>query len=132
MGNDLKTGLAVLAPVLPVGFKRDGKYMPLNPTVLVDTGAHGTVLNISHAANFGFSTDDLTEETYDAAGGPASFWAPKKPGLIEIQIGTGWHPLPSLRFGHGRMSLLGRDVIFSRFELRMTPGEFEFVRLPRQ
>jgi hypothetical protein len=131
-GNDVKTGLPVLAPMLPVGFKRDGKYMPLNPTILVDTGAHGTVLNISHAANLGFSAADLVEETYDAAGGPASFWAPKEPGLLEIRIGTGWHPLPTLKFGLSRVSLLGRDAIFSRFELRMTPTEFEFIPIAKK
>jgi len=131
MGNDLKTGLPVFLPMLPVGFKRDGKYMPLNPTMLVDTGAHGTVLNRSHAANLGFAADDLVAETFDAAGGPATFWAPKNPGLLEIKIGTGWHPLPNLKFAAGRLSLLGRDVIFSRFELRMTPTQFEFIRLPK-
>jgi hypothetical protein len=46
-------------PVLPVGFKRDGKFMSVNPTILVDTGADGTVLNLGLAANFGFGSDDL-------------------------------------------------------------------------
>jgi hypothetical protein len=33
-------------PLLPVGFRRKGKIMPVNPALLVDTGADGTVLNI--------------------------------------------------------------------------------------
>ena len=128
---DAKTGRQVFAPMLPVGFKRDGKFMSVNPTILVDTGADGTVLHMEHAANFGFDQGDLVEETYNSVGGPTPLWAPKNPGLLEIQIGTGWHPLPSLKFGQAPMSILGRDVIFNRFELHMTPGEFEFIRLPR-
>ena len=57
---------------------------------------------------------------------------PKNPGLVEIQIGRSWFPLPSLKFGVARASLLGRDLIFSRFELRMTPDEFEFIPLQKQ
>jgi hypothetical protein len=128
---DPKTGKEIRWPALPVGFKRDGKYMSVNPTILVDTGADGTVLNLAHAVNFGFEADDLVEETYSTAGGQTTLWAPKNPSLLEIQIGTGWHPLPSLKFGRAPMSVLGRDVIFSRFELRMTPTEFEFIRLHR-
>jgi hypothetical protein len=33
--------------------------------------------------------------------------------------------LPGLKFGTAKVSLLGRDLIFSRFQLRMTPTEFE-------
>jgi hypothetical protein len=34
-------------PMLPVGFKRNGRIMPVNPTILVDTGADGTLLNLA-------------------------------------------------------------------------------------
>ena len=43
-------------------------------------------------------------------------------------IGRTSVPLPSLRFGVAPVSLLGRDLIFSNFELRMTPNEFELIR----
>jgi hypothetical protein len=59
-------------------------------------------------------------------------YAPKSLGLIEIQIGRSWLRLPSLKFGMTPVSLLGRDLIFSRFELRMTPTEFELIPLPKK
>ena len=40
-------------PLLPAGFRRDGKILPVNPALLVDTGADGTVLNIGLAAHLG-------------------------------------------------------------------------------
>jgi hypothetical protein len=119
-------------PVLPVGFKRDGKFMSVNPTILVDTGADGTVLNLHLAGSFGFGPDDLEKETFSAVGGQTVLYSPKKAGLIEIQIGRSWFPLPSLKFGRAPVSLLGRDLIFSKFELRMTPTEFEFIPLPKR
>jgi hypothetical protein len=118
-------------PVLPVGFRRNGKIMPVNPTILIDTGADGTLLNLGLATRFGFKSADLEEENCTAVGGPTVLYVPKAPGLIEIQIGRSWVPLPSLKFGVARVSILGRDLIFSRFELRMTSTDFDLIPLKR-
>jgi hypothetical protein len=105
--------------------------MPVNPTILVDTGADGTVLNLDLAASFGFGPGDLEAKRFTAVGGQTTLYAPKNPGLIEIQIGRSWFRLPSLKFGVAPVSLLGRDLIFPRFELRMTPTEFEFIPMSK-
>ena len=121
-------------PLLPVGFRRDGKIMPVNPALLVDTGADGIVLNIALAAGLGFKATDLAEESSTAVGGHTVVYVPNRPDLneIQIQIGRTWYQLPSLRFGVAPVSLLGRDLIFSNFELRMTPNEFELIPLRRR
>jgi hypothetical protein len=121
-------------PLLPVGFRRNGKILPVNPALLVDTGADGTVLNVGLAAGLGFKSSDLAQESSKAIGGQAIVYVPSRPDLgeIQIQIGRTWFPLPSLRFGVAPVSLLGRDLIFSNFELRMTPSEFELIPLRRR
>jgi hypothetical protein len=46
----------------------------------------------------------------------------------EIELAGSWLPLPSLKFADQLLfPLLGRDIIFSRFELRMTSTHFELL-----
>jgi len=63
-------------PLLPVGFRRNGKILPVNPALLVDTGADGTVLNIGLADRLGFRSGDLAEESSTAVGGHTVLYVP--------------------------------------------------------
>jgi hypothetical protein len=51
---------------------------------------------------------------------------PKDLAGTEIEIGGKWYALPSLKFGKNvPISLLGRDLLFAHFDLKMTADEFE-------
>ena len=123
----------MLWPILQVGVRRNSVTMPVLPFLLVDTGADSTLLHLQMAATLGLATTDLVEQKSSCAGGETLIYAPKDLGSAEICIGGHWFRLPSLKFGASLpMSLLGRDVIFSHFELRMTSGEIELRPLPRR
>jgi hypothetical protein len=123
----LPNGSGGFWPLLPVGFKRNGKILPANPSLLIDTGADGTILNLGLAGLFGFRKADLEEVKGTVVGGQTAIYVPRTPGLLEIQLGRSWHSLPSLAFTATPVSLLGRDVIFSQFELYMTSTTFELI-----
>jgi hypothetical protein len=123
----------VLWPEIPVGFKRNGRILPFNTTVLVDTGADSTVLDLQYAPSFGFKVPDLEKEKYSVVGGAAFLYSAKAHELIEVQIGRSWLVLPTLKFAANQEpNLLGRDAIFPRLEMRMTSDEVEFVRATTQ
>ena len=114
------------APLLRVGFRRHGKIMSTDPLLLVDTGADGVLLNLALAKLMGFHDSDLVTEECKGANGLMTVHTPKNLAGTEIEIGGKWYPLPSLKFGKSvPISLLGRDLIFAHFDLRMTAGEFE-------
>lgn len=107
--------------------------MPFLPVLLVDTGADSTLLHVQMATQLGLSAGDLVEQKSTCAGGEILVHSPKDLGNAEICIGGNWLTLPTLKFGANLpMSLLGRDVLFARFELRMTSGEFELRPLPKR
>jgi hypothetical protein len=114
------------APLLPVRFRRDGEVMPAAPILLVETGADTTLLNVALAKRLGYAPADLVAETHKAASGVMTVQRPKSFAGLEIEIGRKWYPLPSVTFAADvPISLLGRDVIFTHFELRMTATSFE-------
>jgi hypothetical protein len=116
-----------------VGFRRNGAVLAVNPTLLVDTGADGTLLSLGLAKPLGFEAADLVEEECSTANGLTTLYKPKLADLIEIQIGSSWFALPSLKFGaRAPVSLLGRDLIFAHFELRMTSAEFELLPISKK
>ena len=50
----------------------------------------------------------------------------------DIEIDGVWLPLPSLKFADQILHpLLGRDIIFTYFELRMTKTDFELIWVNR-
>lgn len=118
------------APLLPVGLRRNGNVMATAPLLLVDTGADGTLLHFRWAKLLEFQDADLIEEECMGAGGTMIVYKPKDLARTEIEIGGAWFPIPSLKFGRlVPISLLGRDVIFSHFALRMTASHFELLPL---
>ena len=100
--------------------------MSTDPLLLVDTGADGVLLNLALAKLMGFHDSDLVTEECKGANGLMTVHTPNNLAGTEIEIGGKWYPLPSLKFGKSvPISLLGRDLIFAHFDLRMTAGEFE-------
>jgi hypothetical protein len=118
-------------PMLRVGIRRNGGVMSADTFLLVDTGADGTLLPLKMAKLLGFQDADLQPETCQSAAGRTVVHTPKNLDRIEIEIGSEWIELPSLKFSDGTYPLLGRDVIFAHFELRMTAEEFELRPLTR-
>jgi len=119
-------------PLLQIGIKRNGVVMPVEPLLLVDTGADGTLLHLQMAKTLGFQDTDLETEDSKAASGVTTVSVPKDPGKIEISVGGHWLLLPSLKFGASLpVPLLGRDFIVEHFELRMTADQFELRPLTK-
>jgi len=79
-----------------------------------------------HGETLGLSRD-LKPQQCRSAAGTTTVYAPKNLGLVEIDIEgrEEWIRLPSLAFANGTYPLLGRDVLFANFELRMTSDEIE-------
>jgi len=129
----LRNRRGVLWPEIPVGFKRNGRILPFNTTVLVDTGADSTVLDLLYAASFGLKVSELEKERYTVVGGAVFLYSTKPHELIEIQIGRSWLVLPTLKFTENQEpNLLGRDAIFPRLEMRMAAAEVEFLHATRK
>jgi predicted aspartyl protease len=106
--------------------------MPPSPILLVETGAYTTVMNVALARPLGFDPGDLVEERSKTASGVMIGHRPKRPADLEIEIGKRWYPLPGLLFARDvPISLLGRDLIFAHFELRMTATQFELRPLKK-
>ena len=114
--------------MLQVGIRRHGKVMSTVPILMIDTGADETMLHLTRATEMGYQEDDLIEETCSTAGGEATTYRPKDISRTELEIGGSWYQLPSLRFSPTvRCPLLGRNMIFDHFDLRMTPSTFELI-----
>jgi hypothetical protein len=57
-------------------------------------------------------------------------YRPKPSGRrgVEFQIGGTWFAVPGIQFGRRvPLSLLGRDMIFAHFDLRMTATDFHLL-----
>ncbi len=92
---------------------------------ILDTGADTTVLPFELVSLLGFSTSNLESINTNAVGGRTRTWRVKGDPGVEINIGGQWLKVPRLVFAERMPPLLGRDVIFTHFELRMTMGETE-------
>ena len=121
------------APLLRIGVRRRGVVIGTDLVVMVDTGADQTLLHLRWADLLGFNDADLVEESCKSASGPMTVYRPKPRSRlgVDFQIGDAWFSVPSLQFG-GKvpLSLLGRDMIFEHFDLRMTATDFHL--LPRK
>src|SRR5262245_48847252 len=91
-------GSGRLAPLLTAGFRRHGKMMTVNPLMLVDTGADGTVLPVYNAKLLGFKASDLVAEECVVAAGRITVHRPRDLRGTEIEMLERWLPLPSLAF----------------------------------
>lgn len=101
--------------------------------LMVDTGADTTLLHLRWARLMGFQDADLIEETCTSASGKMTVYRPRIHRGIEFEIGDTWFSVPSLQFGRDvPISLLGRDAIFTHFNLKMTPRDFELLPLPKK
>jgi hypothetical protein len=106
--------------------------MPTVPLLLVDTGADETLLHFRWAKLMGYEEPDLMAEESKAASGTMIVHRPKDLKRVELEIAGDWLSLPTLQFGKKlSISLLGRDMIFGHFELRMTGVDFELRRMRR-
>ena len=122
------TGKGRFAPLLTVGFRRRGHSLPVNPILLVDTGADGTVLPHYNAKYLGFNDAELRPEECGVPGGKIVVHRPPDVAGTEIEIDGTWLALPSLVFADQILHpLLGRDIIFRYFDLHMTGSDFELV-----
>lgn len=121
------------APLLTVGLRRHGVVMPVTPMLLVDTGADGTMLPRYWATSLGFRAADLIPEENTVAGGIVKVDRPSDLTGTEVEIDGVWLSLPSLRFADRLLfPLLGRDVIFANFDLKMTATDFHLLPLPKK
>jgi len=121
----VECGGGVTRPLLPVGFRKDGRVLGVDTLILVDTGADGTMLPLSLAPVIGFAASELKQATSSAIGGRVATWTAQTTN-VRIEIGGHWLPLPTLSFAEESPPLLGRDVIFANFDLlRMTANETE-------
>jgi hypothetical protein len=99
--------------------------------VMVDTGADQTLLQMRWAELMGFEEADLTEESCKSANGPMTVYRPTFRRKVEFEIGGSWYSVPNFQFGKKvPLPLLGRDMIFAHFDLRMTATDFQL--LPKQ
>ena len=112
-----------------VRLRRAGEPAAIDTFLLVDTGADGTLLPLQMARLLGFAESHLVTELSRSVAGQTPIHAPRSPDPLEIEIGGAWILLPSLKFAEHTYPLLGRDVIFDNFELRMTADEFELRSL---
>jgi hypothetical protein len=116
------------APILQVGVRTSGRVVGSDLMMMVDTGADQTLLHVRWAELMGFEDTDLVEETCKSANGPMTVFRPRTRRRIEFQIGELWYSVPSLQFGRKvPVPLLGRDMIFKHFSLKMTGTDFELV-----
>ena len=119
-----------MAPLLPGGFRRQGRMMLYTPLLLLDTGADGTVVPRYNAKQLGFSDADLEPADCGVAGTTVRMYRPSNMTGTEVEINGEWLTLPSLMFANQILHpLLGRDVIFKYFNLHMTASDFELVRV---
>jgi hypothetical protein len=112
-------------PLLRARLRRGGNPATIDTFLLVDTGADGTLLPLQMARLLGFGEEDLTSEVSRSVAGETMLRVPRSLHQSEIEIGGKWIALPSLKFAEHTYPLLGRDVIFANFDLRMTSDEFE-------
>jgi Aspartyl protease len=118
---------------LPVGIRRNGVIVGTDLVLMVDTGADTTLLHLRWARLMGFQDADLLEENCTSASGKMTVYRPRIHQGIEFEIGNTWFSVPSLQFGKDvPISLLGRDAIFTHFNLKMTARDFELLPLPRK
>jgi len=73
---------------------------------------------------FGLSSSDLEKKESNALGGKAAVWLPREGPQFEVEIGGRWLSLQVL-FAENTPPLLGRDVVFANFKIRMEDGETE-------
>jgi hypothetical protein len=120
---DLGDGLVM--PMLRAAVRHNQVTLPFEPLLRVDTGADGTILPRQMAKMLGFGPNDLSSEKCGSAGGPIEVDTPIDLGRVEMHVCGEWIRLPSLKFADSSMALLGRDVIFSHFDLAMTSENFD-------
>lgn len=77
------------------------------------------------ASVLGFSTSELESQSTNGVGGKTTVWRPKTGPNVDIQIGGRWYSLPAVMFAEKTPPLLGRDILFREFSLRMEYGETE-------
>jgi hypothetical protein len=80
------------------------------------------------AAKLGFGDGDLAAKACTGAAGPLAVRRPVDLGKVEIHVAGQWIRLPTLDFAKSPVAILGRDAIFTHFDLRMTPEDFELHR----
>lgn len=119
----VRCGDGVGRPLIRCGLRRLGVTIPADMFVLLDTGADSTILPFSLASMLGFSTADLEGVETNAVGGKVRNWRPRGEPKVEIQISGTWYMLPGVLFAENTPALLGRDIIFREFKLRMEDGE---------
>jgi Aspartyl protease len=107
--------------------QRGAAALPADTLILLDTGADLTTLPRQFAALLGFSDADLDSVSASGLGGKATVWKPKAGPPVEIRIGDQWYPLPGVAFADRTPPLLGRDLVFRYFKLRMQTGETELL-----
>lgn len=115
------------APWLRCSLQRAAAVLPVDTLILLDTGADRTTLPRQFAPLLGFSDADLDTGSANGLGGRATVWKPKAGPPVEIRIGGKWYPLPGLAFADKTPPLLGRDLVFRYFKLRMQTGETELL-----
>lgn len=124
----VRCGDGMARPIVRSSFRRGSTALPTAILVIVDTGADTTVLPFALVSMLGFSTSELESIETNAVGGKVKTWKAKAgAGVtgVEVEIGGFWFGLPSLAFAENTPPLLGRDVLFANFDLRMTAGETE-------
>src|SRR3954464_13084171 len=122
----LDLGDGRVMPMLRAAIRHDLVSLPFEPLLLVDTGADGTILPRPMAKMLGYGPSDLLSETCGSAGGPVLVDTPEDLRRVGMHVSGEWIRLPSLKFANSAMALLGRDVIFSHFDLAMTSEHFYF------
>jgi hypothetical protein len=113
-----------LRPWVRCGLRRDGGSI-VEILAIVDTGADTTTLPFGLVSVLGFPTADLESMTTNAVGGQTTTWKARGESKMGIQIGGKWFKLPCVAFAENTPALLGRDLIFANFKLRMEEGETE-------
>jgi hypothetical protein len=122
-------GDGIVRPLLRCELRRHGKIAPADFLILVDTGADTTTLPLQLASLIGFSTGELESVPFNGVGGQTTCLRPKAGPDTDIKVGGHWFALPGLVFGDKTPALLGRDLIFKDFKLRMETGETELLPL---
>jgi|SRR5476651_1130753 hypothetical protein len=75
------------------------------------------------AQSLGLSPSDLDAVVTAEVGGQTTVPQPKTGPAVEIEIAGRWYALPNVQFCATPAPLLGRDLIFREFYLRMEHGE---------